>query len=204
MQPKKYIEHTQKISHNLENPQTKFYQKISSGYWDITFFSTHPNPLKNPKIWTLKFEYLEFGISDRNFLLDYVLWSPYEHFSVIKKLLRFHFKCSLFQLKALKAIMTPEEFLDLLARHKALVATRRWWSGWRGRKYLTLVDLQGCTRNAFRRAQPPVAPAPVHRPESASVSGRRRRPRAMSANFSPITSAWTCQTIQSMYFNSIY
>jgi hypothetical protein len=80
------------MSHNLENPQTKFYQKISSGYRDITFFSTHPKTLKNPKIWTLKFEYLEFRISDQNFLLDYVLWSLYEHFTTIKKLHRFHFK----------------------------------------------------------------------------------------------------------------
>jgi hypothetical protein len=32
MQPKKYIKHTLKTCHNLENPQTKFYQKISSCY----------------------------------------------------------------------------------------------------------------------------------------------------------------------------
>jgi hypothetical protein len=50
MQPKKIIQLSQKMSHNLENPQTKFYQKISSGYRDITFFSTYPITQENPKI----------------------------------------------------------------------------------------------------------------------------------------------------------
>jgi hypothetical protein len=76
----------------FRTPTQNFIKKFPVAI-EILHFSGYIQKLKKiQKSEPFNLIFLKFGVRDQNFLLEYVLYSPNEDLSAIKKLLRFHFK----------------------------------------------------------------------------------------------------------------